>query len=67
MIERGGGRGELITQSLNVLFDPYCNLCLLIPLFVCTFVVTFCNKSMLKRKEGREARKRERKREGRER
>ena len=31
-------------------FDPYCNLCLLLPLFVCTCVVIFCNKNILKQR-----------------
>ena len=39
-------RGEGFERGVR----PYCNLRLLIPLFVCTYVVIFCNRNMLKQK-----------------
>ena len=42
-------RGVLVTKFTNLLFDPCCNLQLLLPLLVCNYVVIFCNKYMLKR------------------
>ena len=42
-------KGRTIYLFWYLLFDTYCKLRLLLPFFVCTYVVIFRNKNMLKR------------------
>jgi len=51
--------GELFNKLFERVVRPLLQFMFVLPLVVCIYVVMFCNKSMLQRKEGREERKRE--------